>query len=159
LKNKDEANSESVYERIRIIIKGENMFKILLVASLVVFGLGAHDAKGSKHKDIEELVVKDITIGTGAEAKDGNTVTVHYTGRLTNHKKFDSSKDRNQPFSFQLGRGEVIKGWDRGVKGMKVGGKRKLIIPAFLGYGDRGAGADIPPGATLLFDIELLNVE
>lgn len=127
------------------------MFKILLVVSLAVFGIGAQDVK--------DLVVKDVKVGTGAEAKDGNTVTVHYTGTLTNGKKFDSSKDRNQPFSFQLGRGEVIKGWDRGVKGMKVGGSRKLIIPAHLGYGDRGAGADIKPGATLLFDVELLKVE
>ena len=127
------------------------MFKILLVVSLVTFGMGAQEVK--------DLVVKDVKVGTGKEAKDGNTVTVHYTGTLTNGKKFDSSKDRNQPFSFQLGRGEVIKGWDRGVKGMKVGGSRKLIIPAHLGYGDRGAGADIKPGATLLFDVELLKVE
>ena len=127
------------------------MFKILLVVSLVTFGMGAQEVK--------DLVVKDVKVGTGKEAKDGNTVTVHYTGTLTNGKKFDSSKDRRQPFSFQLGRGEVIKGWDRGVKGMKVGGMRKLIIPSHLGYGDRGAGADIPGGATLLFDVELLNVE
>ena len=127
------------------------MFKILLVVSLVTFGMGAQEVK--------DLVVKDVKVGTGAEAKDGNTVTVHYTGTLTNGKKFDSSKDRRQPFSFQLGRGEVIKGWDRGVKGMKIGGVRKLIIPSHLGYGDRGAGADIPGGATLLFDVELLNVE
>ncbi|MBP9886161.1 MAG: FKBP-type peptidyl-prolyl cis-trans isomerase [Leptospiraceae bacterium] len=127
------------------------MFKILLVVSLVTFGMGAQEVK--------DLVVKDVKVGTGKEAKDGNTVTVHYTGTLTNGKKFDSSKDRRQPFSFQLGRGEVIKGWDRGVKGMKIGGVRKLIIPSHLGYGDRGAGADIPGGATLLFDVELLNVE
>ena len=127
------------------------MFKILLVVSLAVFGIGAQDVK--------DLVVKDVKVRTRAEAKDGNTVTVHYTGTLTNGKKFDSSKDRNQPFSFQLGRGEVIKGWDRGLKGMKVGGSRKLIIPAHLGYVDRGAGADIKPGATLLFDVELLKVE
>lgn len=127
------------------------MFKILLVVSLVTFGMGAQEVK--------DLVVKDVKVGTGKEAKDGNTVTVHYTGTLTNGKKFDSSKDRKQPFSFQLGRGEVIKGWDRGVKGMKIGGIRKLTIPSHLGYGDRGAGADIPGGATLLFDVELLNVE
>jgi FKBP-type peptidyl-prolyl cis-trans isomerase len=89
---------------------------------------------------------------------DGNTVTVHYTGTLTNGKKFDSSVGRG-PFSFILGRGEVIKGWDRGVKGMKIGGIRKLTIPSHLGYGERGAGADIPPNATLLFDVELLKVE
>ncbi len=127
------------------------MFKILLVASLAAFSLGAQDVK--------DLVVKEVKAGTGKEAKDGNTVTVHYTGTLTNGKKFDSSKDRKQPFSFQLGRGEVIKGWDRGVKGMKEGGIRKLTIPSHLGYGERGAGADIPPNATLLFDVELLKVE
>ena len=83
---------------------------------------------------------------------------MHYTGTLTNGKKFDSSVGRG-PFSFILGRGEVIKGWDRGVKGMKIGGIRKLTIPSHLGYGERGAGADIPPNATLLFDVELLKVE
>lgn len=129
------------------------MFKILLVASLVAFssiGVGAQDVK--------DLIVKDVKVGTGKEAKDGNTVTVHYTGTLTNGKKFDSSVGRG-PFSFILGRGEVIKGWDRGVKGMKIGGIRKLTIPPHLGYGERGAGADIPPNATLLFDVELLKVE
>ncbi|HRG47863.1 MAG TPA: FKBP-type peptidyl-prolyl cis-trans isomerase [Leptospiraceae bacterium] len=130
------------------------MFKILLVASLVAFSsisIGAQDLK--------DLIVKDVKVGTGKEAKDGNTVTVHYVGTLTNNKKFDSSRDRKQPFSFQLGRGEVIKGWDRGVKGMKIGGIRKLTIPSHLGYGERGAGADIPPNATLLFEVELMNVE
>lgn len=135
------------------------MFRILLVVSFIAFGLGAQDTKNSKSKEVTNLVIKDVKVGKGKEAKDGNEVTVHYTGTLTNGKKFDSSKDRNQPFTFILGRGEVIKGWDRGVKGMKVGGIRKLIIPSYLGYGDRGAGADIPPGATLLFDVELLKVE
>jgi peptidylprolyl isomerase len=131
------------------------MFKILLVASLVVNLVGI--SVGAQ--EVKDLIVKEEKVGTGKEAKDGNTVTVHYTGTLTNKKKFDSSVDRKQPFSFILGRGEVIKGWDRGVKGMKVGGKRKLIIPSHLGYGERGAGADIPPNATLLFDVELLKVE
>lgn len=126
------------------------MFKILLVASLVAFSIGAQEVK--------DLIVKEVKVGTGKEAKDGNTVTVHYTGTLTNGKQFDSSVGRG-PFSFILGRGEVIKGWDRGVKGMKIGGKRKLTIPSHLGYGERGAGADIPPNATLLFDVELLKVE
>ncbi len=130
------------------------MFKILLVTSLVAFSSVSVGAQ-----DVKDLIVKEVKAGTGKEAKDGNTVTVHYTGTLTNGKKFDSSKDRKQPFSFQLGRGEVIKGWDRGVKGMKVGGIRKLTIPSHLGYGERGAGADIPPNATLLFDVELLKVE
>ena len=131
------------------------MYKILLTISLVA-GLAAFSVGA---QDVKELVVKDIKVGTGKEAKDGNTVTVHYVGTLTNNKKFDSSRDRKQPFSFQLGRGEVIKGWDRGVKGMKIGGIRKLTIPSHLGYGERGAGADIPPNATLLFEVELMNVE
>ena len=97
--------------------------------------------------------------GTGETAKDGQTVSVHYTGWLTNGTKFDSSVDRGQPFQFALGAGQVIKGWDEGVAGMKVGEKRKLTIPANLGYGDRGAGGVIPPGATLVFDVELLGVQ
>jgi FKBP-type peptidyl-prolyl cis-trans isomerase FkpA len=108
----------------------------------------------------------DTTPGTGAEATSGRRVTVHYTGWLydaakADHKgtKFDSSKDRNEPFEFALGAGEVIRGWDEGVKGMKVGGKRTLIIPAEMGYGARGAGGVIPPNATLLFDVELLDVK
>jgi FKBP-type peptidyl-prolyl cis-trans isomerase len=100
----------------------------------------------------------DLKVGTGATAQAGQTVSVHYTGWLENGKKFDSSVDRGQPFSFPLGAGRVIKGWDEGVKGMKVGGKRKLIIPSNLGYGARGAGGVIPPNATLIFEVELLGL-
>src|SRR5579884_1634614 len=100
----------------------------------------------------------DITVGTGATATPGKTVKVHYTGWLTNGKKFDSSLDRGQPFSFPLGGGQVIRGWDEGVAGMKVGGKRQLRIPPDLGYGARGAGGVIPPNSTLIFDVELLDV-
>jgi FKBP-type peptidyl-prolyl cis-trans isomerase len=107
----------------------------------------------------DKLQIKDIKVGTGAVATAGDSVTVHYTGKLTNGKKFDSSRDRNQPFSFLLGAGQVIKGWDQGVAGMKVGGKRLLTIPASLGYGAAGAGSDIPPNSTLVFDVELLKVE
>jgi dienelactone hydrolase len=107
--------------------------------------------------------VIDVKVGTGAEAAPGQYVTVHYTGWLfadgMKGKKFDSSLDRGDPFAFPLGAGRVIQGWDEGVAGMKVGGKRTLIIPASAGYGDRGAGGDIPPGATLMFDVELLKVE
>ncbi|SRR5579871_1338754 len=100
----------------------------------------------------------DIVTGTGDTATDGQTVKVHYTGWLESGKKFDSSVDRGRPFEFLLGRGQVIKGWDEGVAGMKVGGKRQLHIPAELGYGSRGAGGVIPPNASLIFDVELLGV-
>jgi FKBP-type peptidyl-prolyl cis-trans isomerase FkpA len=109
------------------------------------------------------LQYEDTIVGEGAEAKAGQHVTVHYTGWLRNDDgstgaKFDSSKDRNDPFQFSLGGGQVIKGWDEGVQGMKVGGARRLTIPASLGYGARGAGGVIPGNATLIFDVELLAV-
>ena len=103
--------------------------------------------------------IVDLRAGTGAEAKSGDSVTVHYTGILEDGTKFDSSRDRGKPFQFKLGRGQVIRGWDVGVAGMKVGGQRKLTIPAEEGYGSRGAGSAIPPNATLIFDVELLKVE
>ena len=105
-----------------------------------------------------ELIIEDITVGEGAEAQSGQMVSVHYTGWLENGSKFDSSKDRNEPFDFPLGRGYVISGWDKGVAGMKVGGRRKLTIPPDMGYGARGAGGVIPPNATLIFEVELLGV-
>jgi len=102
------------------------------------------------------LIIEDIVTGDGAEAAAGQEVTVHYTGWLTDGVKFDSSKDRDDPFVFPLGGGRVIRGWDEGVQGMKIGGKRKLTIPPDLGYGARGAGGVIPPDATLVFEVELL---
>jgi FKBP-type peptidyl-prolyl cis-trans isomerase FkpA len=105
------------------------------------------------------LDIEEVLIGEGAEALAGQTVTVHYTGWLTDGAKFDSSRDRDEPFSFPLGKRHVIAGWDEGVQGMKVGGKRKLTIPSQLGYGARGAGGVIPPNATLVFDVELLAVD
>ncbi len=105
------------------------------------------------------LKYTDAKVGTGTEAKAGQTAVVHYTGWLMDGKKFDSSKDRGQPFSFVLGRGQVIKGWDEGVQGMKVGGTRDLLIPPDLAYGSRGAGGVIPPNATLKFEVELLDVK
>jgi peptidylprolyl isomerase len=100
----------------------------------------------------------EIVEGTGPTPKTGDSVSVHYTGWLKSGQKFDSSHDRGEPLVFPLGRGRVIKGWDEGVGTMRVGGKRKLIIPAHLGYGDRGAGGVIPPGATLVFEVELVGI-
>ena len=104
------------------------------------------------------LKYADLEVGAGAQAKAGDIVEVHYTGWLLDGTKFDSSRDSNRPFRFKLGAGQVIKGWDEGVAGMKVGGKRKLTIPPELGYGRQGAGGVIPPGATLIFEVELLGI-
>ncbi|HEY7502831.1 MAG TPA: FKBP-type peptidyl-prolyl cis-trans isomerase [Gemmatimonadales bacterium] len=110
-------------------------------------------------KTASGLQYQDVSAGSGAEARDGQVAVVHYTGWLTDGTKFDSSRDRGEPFSFPIGAGQVIPGWDEGVAGMKVGGRRKLVIPASLGYGDMGAPPVIPPGATLVFDVELLELK
>ncbi len=107
----------------------------------------------------DQLKIEDLKVGTGAEAVSGKKITVNYKGTLTDGTKFDSSYDRNEPFTFNLGAGEVIKGWDQGFAGMKVGGKRKLTIPSSLGYGEAGAPPQIPSNATLIFEVELLKVE
>lgn len=117
------------------------------------------DEGDNENMNTDQLKIEDIKEGTGTEAVNGKKVTVNYKGTLLDGSQFDSSYDRGVPFSFNLGAGEVIKGWDLGVLGMKVGGKRHLTIPSELGYGERGAGNDIPPNSTLIFEIELLEVE
>jgi peptidylprolyl isomerase len=145
----------------------KRFFAVLLSLCLVLLALGCVGggkkaggaALGDTVRTASGLKYVDMKIGTGPSPQPGQTAVVHYTGWLTNGRKFDSSKDRNEPFRFPVGQGRVIKGWDEGVATMKVGGTRKLIIPPELGYGDRGAGNVIPPGATLIFEVELLGVE
>ena len=135
------------------------LFLSQVLKGTLALGLGSVLSACSERKKMSDLKIEDLEVGTGAEAQAGQMVTVHYTGWLTDGQKFDSSKDRNDPFVFPLGQGMVIKGWDQGVVGMKVGGKRKLTIPAELGYGARGAGGVIPPNATLVFEVELLDTK
>lgn len=113
----------------------------------------------SSQEGVDQLVITDIQVGTGAEASNGKTVVVHYRGTFLDGRIFDSSHDRGEPFVFQLGSGQVIQGWDQGVVGMKEGGTRKLIIPSELAYGERGAGQVIPPNTPLEFEIQLLEVQ
>jgi FKBP-type peptidyl-prolyl cis-trans isomerase len=135
---------------------------LMMFVVLAAFGLSGCGQQASTSSEPStsagSLVVEDQVIGEGPVAKSGDSVTVDYTGWLTDGTKFDSSLDRNQPFTFVLGQQEVIAGWDQGVAGMKVGGKRKLTIPPDLGYGVQGAGAVIPPNATLVFEVELLKI-
>lgn len=113
----------------------------------------------SKKMDTGKLIIEDIKVGDGREVKTGDTVVMQYKGTLVDGTKFDSSYDRNEPFTTQIGVGQVIKGWDEGVPGMKIGGKRKLTIPSDLAYGESGAGGVIPPNATLVFEVELLDIK
>jgi FKBP-type peptidyl-prolyl cis-trans isomerase len=136
---------------------------VVAVVAVTLAGIPAGARPEPEPKTVKTdsgLQYQDLKEGTGDKATKGATVEVHYTGWLAkDKKKFDSSKDRGKPFSFKLGEGKVIKGWDEGVAGMKVGGKRKLMIPAKLGYGSSGAGTVIPPDADLVFEVELLKVE
>lgn len=136
------------------------IFVVVAIASAMpqTTASGPTKVNGKSKTTASGLQYWDIMVGTGATATAGKTVKVHYTGWLTNGKKFDSSLDRHEPFAFSLGAGQVIKGWDEGVAGMKAGGKRQLRIPPELGYGARGAGGVIPPNSTLIFDVELLDV-
>lgn len=135
-------------------------FVAMVLTGLLLLPAGSDEGGESVvQEEIIDLQSEDLIIGEGEEAKEGNRVTVNYLGTLTDGTKFDSSYDRDEPFSFSLGAGEVIKGWDIGVSGMKVGGKRKLTIPSDLAYGESGAGSAIPPNATLIFEVELLKVE
>jgi peptidylprolyl isomerase len=135
-----------------------SQFAVLAAGLLAATALPAAAAMPVVHLP-DGLAYQDEVRGKGALPKPGDEVTVHYVGTLTNGKKFDSSRDRGQPFTFTIGEGQVIKGWDEGVATMRVGGRRKLIIPPSLGYGAAGAGGVIPPNATLLFDVELLGVK
>jgi FKBP-type peptidyl-prolyl cis-trans isomerase len=150
------------------MIMARSMGYCMAGAILAVFCASVGWAADPQDKDKKEekvittksgLKYVELKEGTGDEAKAGQVVEVHYTGWLKDGTKFDSSKDRNKPFQFPLGAGRVIKGWDEGVAGMKVGGKRKLIIPPELGYGKRGAGGVIPPDAELTFEVELLGIK
>jgi FKBP-type peptidyl-prolyl cis-trans isomerase FkpA len=157
--------------RVRLELPLNSRLSILLVSIFLAFSIGCSQgtpttspakpgsASATEVTMSDGLKFTDDTVGTGAEAQAGKTVSVHYTGWLLDGTKFDSSRDRNQPFSFPLGGGRVIKGWDEGVAGMKVGGKRTLVIPPNLGYGAQGAGGVIPGNATLKFEVELLDVK
>ncbi|MNK69066.1 FK506-binding protein [compost metagenome] len=144
-----------------------NAFAAALVLALALTGCQKEEAsadgskaeKGSTDVATSNLKIEDLQEGSGSSPKPGDVVSVHYTGWLENGTKFDSSVDRGEPFEFVIGQGQVIQGWDQGVMTMKEGGKRRLTIPAELGYGSRGAGGVIPPNATLIFEVELLDVK
>ncbi len=142
-------------------------FAVLSWGLLLIAAAGCQGTGGGRASTVEPPLIRmksglqyqDLVVGKGLSPQPGRVVVVHYTGWLPGGQKFDSSYDRNKPFEFHLGRGEVIRGWDQGVATMKVGGKRKLVIPPNLGYGNRGVGSKIPPGSVLIFEVELLDVK
>ncbi len=159
-----------VKQRLKILISTTSFLAVLLVAACEQQGTLEMSAEGSASSSesatITELQIIDVVEGDGETASAGQMVTVHYTGWLyepgapeNKGGKFDSSRDRNEPFAFPLGKGRVIQGWDQGFAGMQIGGQRVLIIPPHMGYGERGAGAAIPPNATLMFEVELLDIQ
>lgn len=157
----EEQKSTIVYRWKNIAITA--VFTILVIAVFVFIALQSPVSTNQKEIGMsntqqQELQIEDIVEGSGTEATNGKKVSVNYLGTLTDGKKFDSSYDRNEPFQFTLGAGEVIAGWDQGILGMRVGGKRKLTIPPNLGYGSQDLGS-IPPNSTLIFEVELLNIE
>jgi FKBP-type peptidyl-prolyl cis-trans isomerase FkpA len=143
--------------RQRIIV-GSFIGLAVIIVALVAFQGLINQNEPAATTTSSGLQIEELAIGSGAAAQAGNRVSVHYTGWLTDGTKFDSSVDRDTPFEFNLGTGDVIKGWDEGVAGMQPGGKRRLTIPPELGYAERGAGAIIPPNATLIFEVELLEI-
>jgi FKBP-type peptidyl-prolyl cis-trans isomerase len=155
-------------------MKQNVLIAILVIALILVFGYILQSTMGNPLRKSADVVtqsnqtmqqpadtvkIEDISEGTGQEVKSGDTISIQYKGMLEDGTVFDSSYDRGQPFSTQIGTGQVIKGWDEGVPGMKVGGKRRLTIPASLGYGERGAPPTIPPNATLIFEVELVGIQ
>jgi FKBP-type peptidyl-prolyl cis-trans isomerase FkpA len=161
--NVKEGTSGSTFNQ-RLVILG--VVGVVVIAGFYFFGRSGGSVEESVESVMEkevgkvtELVSEDLVVGEGDEPKTGDTVSVHYTGTLTDGTKFDSSVDRGDPFSFSLGAGGVIQGWDEGVVGMRVGGKRKLTIPSDMAYGEQGRPPVIPPNATLIFEIELLAIE
>lgn len=147
------AQREARHKQRQVILATVGIMVVIAIAAIVYLAMSNKEPEA-----VTELQTEDLVVGTGPEAKTGDTVSVHYTGWLTDNTKFDSSLDRDEPIEFTLGQGEVITGWDEGVVGMKVGGKRKLTIPPDMGYGAQGSGP-IPPNATLLFEVELLSIQ
>lgn len=144
----------------RLLLAAAAAVILIVIGFLAVRALSPKNtAENPAATVVNGLQIIDLVVGSGPEAKNGNTLSVHYTGWLQDGTKFDSSVDRNTPFIFVLGQGRVIQGWDQGMVGMKVGGKRKLIIPPNLAYGSAGAGSAIPPNATLTFEVELLAIK